>query len=66
LREPKRRDQGPSMRRPSKFSRSSRKSRPESGFHYRLEQHLEFLERVSEARRALREGRGVRLEDVRK
>jgi prevent-host-death family protein len=31
---------------------------------YRLEHHPEFLPRVAEARRALDEGRGVRLEDV--
>jgi prevent-host-death family protein len=31
---------------------------------YRLEHHPEFLRRVAEARRALDEGRGVRLEDV--
>ncbi len=31
---------------------------------YRLEHHPEFLRRVVEARRALDEGRGVRLEDV--
>jgi prevent-host-death family protein len=31
---------------------------------YRLEHHREFLRRVAEARRALGEGRGVRLEDV--
>ena len=31
---------------------------------YRIEHHPEFLRRVAEARRALDEGRGVRLEDV--
>jgi len=31
---------------------------------YRIENHPEFLERVAEAREALRAGRGVRLEDV--
>jgi prevent-host-death family protein len=31
---------------------------------YRLEHHPEFLRRVAEARKALGEGRGVRLEDV--
>lgn len=31
---------------------------------YRLEHHPGFLRRVAEARRALDEGRGVRLEDV--
>jgi prevent-host-death family protein len=31
---------------------------------YRLEHHPEFLRRVAGARRALAEGRGVRLEDV--
>ncbi len=30
----------------------------------RIENHPEFLERVAEARKALREGRGVRLEGV--
>ena len=33
-------------------------------FDYRLEHHPEFLRRVAEARADLREGRGVRLEDV--
>jgi prevent-host-death family protein len=33
-------------------------------FEYRLENHPEFLRRVAEARAALDEGRGVRLEDV--
>src|SRR5262245_45344122 len=31
---------------------------------YRIENHPEFLDRVAEARAALREGRGTRLEDV--
>jgi prevent-host-death family protein len=31
---------------------------------YRLEHHPEFLRRVAEARSAIREGRGVRLEDL--
>ena len=31
---------------------------------YRIENHPEFLERVANARKALREGRGVRLEGV--
>jgi prevent-host-death family protein len=31
---------------------------------YRLEHHPEFLRRVAEVRKALDEGRGVRLEDV--
>ena len=31
---------------------------------YRLEHHPEFLRHVAEARKALDEGRGVRLEDV--
>ena len=33
-------------------------------FDYRLEHHPEFLRRVAEARSALNEGRGVRLEDL--
>ena len=33
-------------------------------FEYRLENHPEFLRRVSEARHAMREGSGVRLEDI--
>ena len=33
-------------------------------FEYRLEHHPAFLQRVSEARTAFREGRGVRLEDL--
>ena len=37
----------------------------EDWFEYRLEHHPEFLRRVEEARVAIREGRGVRLEDVR-
>src|SRR2546425_2068142 len=35
-------------------------------FEYRLEHHPEFLKRVAEARTALRQGRGVRLEDLRR
>jgi prevent-host-death family protein len=31
---------------------------------YQIENHPEFLERVAEARKALREGRGVPLEDL--
>jgi prevent-host-death family protein len=33
-------------------------------FDYRLEHDPRFLERVSEARQSLRQGRGVRLEDA--
>ena len=33
-------------------------------FDYRLENHAEFLRRVSEARTAIQEGRGMRLEEV--
>ena len=33
-------------------------------FDYRLEHHPEFLHRVAEARNALKQGRGVRLEDL--
>ena len=33
-------------------------------FDYRLEHHPEFLRRIAEARAALRDGRGLRLEDV--
>ena len=36
----------------------------EDWFDYRLQHHPEFLQRVSEARDALRGGRGVRLEDL--
>jgi prevent-host-death family protein len=36
----------------------------EDWFDYRLEHHPEFLRRVAEARSALNEGRGVRLEDL--
>lgn len=32
---------------------------------YRLEHHPQFLQRIAEARAALRRGEGVRLEDVR-
>ncbi len=33
-------------------------------FEYRLENHPAFLRRISEARNAIREGHGVRLEDL--
>ena len=33
-------------------------------FDYRLEHHPEFLGRVAEARSALKDGRGIRLEDL--
>jgi prevent-host-death family protein len=33
-------------------------------FDYRLEHHPEFVRRINEARTALREGRGVPLEDL--
>jgi len=36
----------------------------EAWIDYRIENHPEFLERVVEARKALREGRGARLEDL--
>lgn len=36
----------------------------EDWFDYRLEHHPEFLRRIAEARAALHEGRGVRLEDA--
>ena len=36
----------------------------EERFDYRLEHHPEFLDRVEEARSAIREGRGVRLENL--
>jgi prevent-host-death family protein len=36
----------------------------EARIDYQIENHPEFLERVAEARAALREGRGVRLEDL--
>ena len=36
----------------------------EAWIDYRIENHPEFLARVADARRALREGRGIRLEDV--
>jgi prevent-host-death family protein len=36
----------------------------EAWIDYRIENHPEFLERVAEARKALREGRGARLEDL--
>lgn len=36
----------------------------EDWFDYRLENHPEFLRRIGDARSALRNGLGVRLEDV--
>ena len=33
-------------------------------FDYRLEHHPEFLRQIAEARMALREGLGIRLEDL--
>lgn len=36
----------------------------EDWFDYRLEHHPEFLRRIAEARAALREGRGIRVEDA--
>jgi prevent-host-death family protein len=33
-------------------------------FEYQLEHHPEFLRRVAEARRAIREGRGILLEEL--
>ena len=36
----------------------------EDWFDYRLEHHPEFLRRVAEARTAIRDGRGTRLEDI--
>lgn len=36
----------------------------EDWFDYRLEHHPEFRRRVAEARNSLKEGRGVRLEDL--
>lgn len=36
----------------------------EDWFDYRLEHHPEFLRRIAEARAALRDGHGVRLEDA--
>ena len=36
----------------------------EDWFDYRVEHHPEFLRRVAEARDAIRNGRGVRLEDL--
>jgi PHD/YefM family antitoxin component YafN of YafNO toxin-antitoxin module len=36
----------------------------EDWFDYRLEHHPEFLRRVATARAALKQGRGVRLEDL--
>jgi prevent-host-death family protein len=36
----------------------------EDWFEYRLEHHPEFLRRIDQARSAIREGRGTRLEDI--
>ena len=36
----------------------------EDWFDYRLEHHPEFVRRIAEARDAIRNGRGVRLEDL--
>ena len=36
----------------------------EDRFEYRLENDPRFLRRIEQARRSLREGRGVQLEDV--
>ena len=36
----------------------------EDWFEYRLEHHPQFMRRIAEARSALREGRGVPLEDI--
>ena len=36
----------------------------EDWFDYRLEHHPEFLRRMAEARRAIAEGHGVKLEDL--
>ena len=36
----------------------------EAWLEYRLENHPEFLDRVADARAALRAGRGIRLEDI--
>jgi len=36
----------------------------EDWFDYRLEHHPEFLRRVAQAREALRDGHGVRLEEL--
>jgi prevent-host-death family protein len=36
----------------------------EDWFDYRLEHHPEFLRRIEEARSAIRQGRGTRLEDI--
>jgi prevent-host-death family protein len=33
-------------------------------FEYRVEHHPEFLRRIAEARAAIREGRGIALEDL--
>lgn len=37
----------------------------EDWFEYRLEHHPEFLRRIADARAALREGRGIPLEEIR-
>ncbi len=36
----------------------------EDWFEYRLEHHPEFVRRITKARAALRQGEGIRLEDV--
>lgn len=36
----------------------------EDWFDYRLEHHPEFIRRIAEARAAVQEGRGVRLEEL--
>jgi hypothetical protein len=36
----------------------------EDWFDYRIEHHPEFLRRVAEARVAIRDGKGIRLEDL--
>ena len=36
----------------------------EDWFEYRLEHHPRFLQRISEARSALRAGQGIRLDDL--
>ena len=38
--------------------------RKDDGFDYRLENDPRFLARIESARKSLREGRGVRLEDL--
>jgi hypothetical protein len=37
----------------------------EDWFDYRVEHHPEFLRRIAVARDAIKEGRGIRLEDLR-